>query len=132
MCHLEKDARLFPYKSRPECYLCYEKVSGVTLHAFRNEISGRQKSVAPNVSQQVSKSKPHRKVVRQEVGTDYIQRYLGQRYKTGQPINIYYKDDKQYRTFFVFTYDDTYLRIPANAGGYNILYRIDRIRNVAQ
>ena len=111
--------------------MCYEKVSNVTLHAFRNEIGGRQRSVAPSAGQQVNKPKPHRKIVRQEVGADYIQRYLEQRYKTGQPINIYYKDDKQYRTFFIFTYDETYLRIPANAGGYNILYRIDRIRNVA-
>lgn len=61
---------------------------------------------------------------------EHIYQYLEQKYRTGQSINVYYKDDKEYRTFSEFTYDETYLRIPANAGGYNILYRIDRIRNV--
>ena len=60
----------------------------------------------------------------------YIKSYLKQRFNTGQPINIYYRDDEQYRTFFTFTYDDTYLRVPASAGGYDIMYRLDRIRNI--
>jgi hypothetical protein len=127
---MEKDAKLFPFKSRPECYLCYEKVAGVTLHAFREEVRRRKSGGLSLLAKPTSKSKPHRKVVRQEVGMEYIKWYLEQKSKTGQPIKIYYKEDKQYRTFFTFTYDDTYLRVPASAGGYNIMYRLDRIRNV--
>lgn len=130
MCHKEKDAGLFPFKSRSECYLCYEKVEGVTLHSFRGQISRGGIGVVTQIAKAATKSKPHRKVIRQEIGMDDIYWYLEQQYRNGRPIHIYYKEDKDYRTFYEFTYDETYLRIPASAGGYNILYRIDRIRNV--
>lgn len=111
--------------------MCYEKVAGVTLHAFREEIRRRKGGGdLSSPTKPTSKSKPHRKVVRQEISMEYIKWYLEQKFKTGQPIKVYYKDDTQYRTFFTYTYDDTYLRVPASAGGYNILFRLDRIRNV--
>ena len=67
--------------------------------------------------------------MKQEVSMEYIIKYIEQKFKTGQPIKVYYKDDIHYRIFFTYTYDDTYLRVPASAGGYNITYRLDRIRN---
>jgi hypothetical protein len=130
VCHKEKNAKFFPYKSRSECYLCYEKVAGVTLHTFREEISRRNSGASHITRVNTTKPKPHRKVVRQEVDMEMIISYLRQRFDTGQSINVYYKDDEHYRTFSTFTYDDTYLRVPASAGGYNIMYRLDRIRNI--
>lgn len=159
MCEEVKSSELFPFKGRAECYLCYEKVTGKTLHAFRQQLSGQEKAPAKtiwylctycdavtdnwsgrcsscgewNTQKSVSSaSKPVVKRVKykQEVSVEYILEYLRYRVASNQPAKIYYKDDKTFRVFYTYTFDNTYLRVPASAGHYNIMYRLDRIRNV--
>lgn len=42
-CHKTIKGEYFPYKSRELCFECYEKVSGKTLHSFRNTINFKKK-----------------------------------------------------------------------------------------
>jgi predicted ATP-dependent serine protease len=76
-------------------------------------------------------SKPVVKTVRfeQEVSMEYILEYLKYRSVANQPAKIYYKDDRTFRVFYSFTFDNTYLHIPGTKG-YGYKYRLDRIRNV--
>ena len=151
-------AWLFPYKSRGECYLCYEKVIGTTLHAFRQKINHQEKSASNtnwykctncdsisstwsgrcascgewNTQATIkSATKPVVKKAKfeQEVTREYIVQYLQYRAASNQPIKIYYKDDKTFRVFYSYTFDDTYLHIPGTKG-YSYKYLINRIRNV--
>ena len=65
----------------------------------------------------------------QEVSREYIVEYLKYRSASNLPIKIYYKDDKAFRTFYSYSFDNTYLRV-AGTKGYDYKYIIDRIRNV--
>jgi hypothetical protein len=153
-----RDSALFPYKSRPECYSCYEKVTGTTLHAFRQKVN-RQKKVAattwykcsscdsihPNwsgrcpacgewstLSAVQSNGQPpvaKKSKFSPEVSREYVVQYLQYRAASNQPIKIYYKDDRTFRIFYSYTFDDTYLHIPSTKG-YTYKYLIDKIRNV--
>ena len=37
-CHEIKESRYFPYKSKPLCLWCYEKINNITLYKKRQEI----------------------------------------------------------------------------------------------
>lgn len=78
-----------------------------------------------------SATKPVVKKVKfeQEVSKEYILEYLQYRAASNQPIKIYYKDDRTFRVFYSYTFDNTYLHIPGTKG-YSYKYLLDRIRNV--
>ena len=159
---------MFPFESRPECYLCYEKVTGRTLRTFRSTIYrythppekttyiefkwkcsncgslyedwfGRCNACGEwNTMQETNDASPsmpkiqrasRTKKFSQEVSRDYIMQYLKSKSVMKQPIKIYYKDDKTFRVFYSYSFDNTYLRVPSTHG-YDYKYLIDRIRNV--
>ena len=128
-----KEPSLFPYKTRSECYLCYEKVTGTTLHAFREKLYGRRK---PNPSYKSSASKyvqPRQKSTppqfQVEVNKAYVMEYMRQRAAAYQPVKIFYKDDKLPTIFHDYRFDEKYLYV-SSGKGYEYKYLIERIRNV--
>lgn len=73
--------------------------------------------------------KPAKIEFKQEVSKAHIIEYLKYRSAIGEPIKIYYKNDRAFRVFYSYTFDDKYLRVPTEKG-YSYTYLIDRIRNV--
>lgn len=132
-------------------------MTGVTLHAFRQKVNQQKKVAASTwykcsncdsvqsewfgrcpacgewntLSNVQSNTKPTTKKPKftPEVTREYIMQYLQYKAATNQPIKIYYKDDKTFRVFYSYTFDDIYLHIPSTKG-YSYKYSIDRIRNV--
>lgn len=131
ICGEVKDSQFFPYKTRNECYLCYERKEGKTLHSFRQSLGLSSANYTNRLYKSVTQPKPKKTSFefQREIPVEDILRYLRYRKDTGQPAKIYYKDDITFRTFHNFSFTKDHLYIPSGKG-YNYTYLISRIRNV--
>jgi len=71
------------------------------------------------------------KKFKQEVSRQEIMLYLQTKSRSGQPIKIYYKDDKLPTIFHDYTFNSTYLFVPSGKG-FSYKYLIERIRSFEQ
>lgn len=141
VCGEVRDEVFFPYKSRSECYECYEKIMGVKLHSFRErlryenpgwqQVVGGMKILHEPIKKilkvvKKSDSESHYNV---EVDRDTLLVYLKQQRDKGSPARLYYKDDNIPRTMNDFNFDDRYIYVPSGKG-YNYLFRLDRVTKI--